>query len=173
MRLIYVIAILALSGCSQIKNYEVIKQETNTILSTHIGGQILKIKRSSDLPNAFGNADLYGGKIDQGYTELRYQGLTKDNLVIFRITETETSSTETTMSRYGTSHSTINTNGTINTYHPPKGSTYVLPPNTTEFTVDINNTKYINISGVKIEFVSANKTSIVYKLNKSEAKWQN
>ena len=53
-------------------------QSSATELNTHIGGQVFKIDRSTDLPNAFGKADIFGGKVNRGYTELRYQG-TRDN----------------------------------------------------------------------------------------------
>jgi hypothetical protein len=140
-------------------------------LSTHIGGQVLKVQRTSDLPNAFGKADIFGGKLDRGYSVLRYQGLSQNGNAVFRITEVETQSNETTMSRYGGSTSTVNAQrigntvvGTVITNDAPRGVTERLPPNTTEFAIDISKTKEFAIAGVKIQILRANETSLNYRL---------
>ena len=102
MRLAIAALVITLAGCgATIQTYERLSQDTGRELSTHVGGQVLRVQRTSDLPNAFGKADVFGGKVNRGYTELRYQGLAPDGRLIFRVTEVETESTETTMSRYG------------------------------------------------------------------------
>ena len=108
MRYALFIFILFLAGCSSIKTYENLSQDTGIELSTHVGGKVLKVQRTSDLPNAFGAADIYGGKVNQGYTELNYQGLASDGRLVFRVLEVDTQSTETTMSRYGATTSALN-----------------------------------------------------------------
>jgi hypothetical protein len=66
MRLVSLALVLALSGCgSTIQTYERLDQNTGRDLSTHVGGQVLKIQRTSDLPNAFGKADVFGGKVNR------------------------------------------------------------------------------------------------------------
>jgi hypothetical protein len=172
MRLITLILVVTLAGCgTTIQTYERVSQDLGRPLSAYIGGQVLKVQKTSDLPNAFGKADVFGGKINRGYTELRYQGLAPDGRLIFRVTEIETESTETTMSRYGRSTSTLNAQrvgnsvyGTVTTYDAPRGSTERLPPNTTQFALDLNSTKELNIGSIKVQILGATETSLSYQL---------
>ena len=165
-------AALLLSACgATIQTYDRLAQETERELMTHIGGQVLKIQRVADLPNAFGKADVFGGKVERGFTDLRYQGLSPDGRAIFRVTEIETHSNETTMSRYGGSTSTLNAQrvgnrvtGTVTTYDAPRGSTEMLPPNTTQFAVDPVKAREFTIAGVRVQVVAASDTSLTYRL---------
>ena len=174
MRLISLVLVVALAGCgATIQTYERVGQDTGRELSTHVGGQVMKIQRTSDLPNAFGKADVFGGKVSRGYTELRYQGLAPDGRLIFRVTEIETESTETTMSRYGGSTSTLNAQrvgnnvyGTVTSYDAPRGSTERLPPNTTQFAIDPSKTKEFTVAGIKVQIIDATETSLTYQLIK-------
>jgi hypothetical protein len=97
--------------------------------------------------------------------------LAPDGRLIFRVTEIETESTETTMSRYGRSTSTLNAQrvgnsvyGTVTTYDAPRGSTERLPPNTTQFALDLNSTKELNIGSIKVQILGATETSLSYQL---------
>lgn len=174
MRFVVLTLVLALAGCgATIQTYERLSQDTGRELSTHVGGQVLRVQRTQDLPNAFGKADVFGGKVNRGYTELRYQGLAADGRLVFRVTEVETESTETTMSRYGGSTSTLNAQrvgnsvyGTVTTYDAPRGSTERLPPNTTEFALDPKKTKEFTIGGIKVMVLIATETSLAYQLVK-------
>ena len=174
MRLVVLTLVIALAGCgATIQTHERLSQDTGRDLSTHVGGQVLRVQRTQDLPNAFGKADVFGGKVNRGYTELRYQGITPDGRLVFRITEVETESSETTMSRYGGSTSTVNAQrvgnnvyGTVTTYDAPRGSTDRLPPNTTEFALDSKKTKEFTIGGIKVLVINASETSLAYQLIK-------
>ena len=100
MRISILALVVALAGCgATLQTYDRLTQESDREIMTHVGGQVLKVKRTTDLPNAFGNADIFGGKVDRGFTELRFQGIAQDGRAVFRVTEIETQSTETTMSR--------------------------------------------------------------------------
>lgn len=177
-RLLYLVLVSLLLGCgATIQTYEQLRQPTAYDLSTYIGGTVFKVERSTDLPNAFGKADIFGGKITRGFTELRYQGLTSEKKLIFRVTEVETQSNETTMSRYGGGTSTINTTtspsgfgsqtyGTVTHQPAPHGKTEMLPPNTTEFVIDPGKTKELNIVGVRVEILGFDEQSLRYRLTK-------
>ena len=179
-RIILVVACASLlSGCvgNPIKSYDNLTQNTASELNTHIGGQVFKVDRSTDLPNAFGKADIFGGKVNKGYSELRYQGV-RDNKLVFRLTEIETVTNETTMSRYGGGDTTyvdsssrlrgnrVQTTGTITTVSGPQGSTEMLPPNTTEFFVDPSKKKEITIAGVRVLILDYDDHSLRYMLAK-------
>lgn len=174
MRFFVLTLVITLAGCgATIQTHERLSQETGRELSTHVGGQVLRVQRTQDLPNAFGKADVFGGKVNGAYTELRYQGVTLEGRAVFRVTEVETESTETTMSRYGGSTSTLNARrvgnsvyGTVTTYDAPRGSTERLPPNTTEFALDPNKTREFTIAGIKVRVISISETSLVYQLTK-------
>ncbi|MBS3974781.1 MAG: peptidase [Actinobacteria bacterium] len=162
----------AASACSTIQTYEILHQPTDRQLSTHVGGQVMRIARSSDLPNAFGKADVFGGKVDRGFTELRFQGLAPDGRLVFRVTEIETASTETTMSRYGVRQTTFNATqfgntvtGNVTTFDPPRGSTDRLPPNTTQFAV-AQGTREFTVAGIRVVLLQATETSLLYELRR-------
>ena len=174
MRLAPLVLVTAFAGCgATIQTYEQVGQDTGRELSAHVGGQILKIQRTSDLPNAFGKADVFGGKVDRGYAELRYQGLAPDGRIVFRVMEVETESTDTTISRYGGSTSTLNAQrignsvyGSVTSYDAPRGSTERLPPNTAQFAFDPNKTKECDVAGTKVQIITATEKSLTYQLAK-------
>lgn len=175
---LYLFLIFFLMGCgATIQTYEHLHQSVGSDLNIYIGGTVFKVERTSDLPNAFGKADIFGGKINRGFTELRYQGLTPEKKLIFRITEVETQSSETTISRYGGSTSTINTStsysalgsetyGTVTHQSSPRGKTEMLPPNTTEFLIDPTKVRNLNIAGVRVEVLGFDEQSLRYRLSK-------
>ena len=80
MRMVLVVAALALSGCAgtPVQHYEKLSHGFEQVHSTYIGGAVFRIHRSSDLPNAFNEADVFGGKVERGFTELRFAGLSPD-----------------------------------------------------------------------------------------------
>ncbi len=174
----WLIASVMLAGCATIQNYDRLVQSTDSALSTHIGGTVFRIERSSDLPNAFGKADVWGGKVDRGFVELRYQGVTSDGKLVFRFTDIETRSNETTMSRYGLRQSAVNatttvsptgtsasTFGTVTTV-APQGQTQFLGPNTTEFAFDVTKTKVLVMGEIKVRVVDFDAQSLKYVLSR-------
>ncbi len=166
------VSVAVFAGCGTIQTYEQMTQPTGEALETYVGGTIFKVNRSRDLPNAFGNADLFGGKVFAGYTQLRYQGVTDDGRIVLRVTEAETHSTETTMSRYGQSTGSYsgysdgwgNVYGTVTVHDPPRGTTDILPPNTTQFIFDAKTEKELAIAGVRVSFIEFTPTRLRYRL---------
>ena len=137
------VLVCALGGCASVQTYESLRQPAGVRLSADIGSPLLHMDRSSDLPNAFGKADVFGGKVDGGYVELVFAGVAQTGGILLRVTDLATRSSETTMSRYGTTQvqATTTTYGGVGTSdvtvrQPPQGSTMPLPPNTTEFLYD-------------------------------------
>lgn len=174
MRISILAFLVALAGCgATLQTYERLSQESDREITTHVGGQVFKVKRTTDLPNVFGKADIFGGQVDGGFTELRFQGIAQDGRAVFRVTEIETQSTETTMSRYGSSKSELKAQldgnrltGTITTYDAPRGSTEMLPPNTTQFAVDLNKSKQFTVAGIKVRVMAITETSLTYILQR-------
>lgn len=145
-----------------------------TTLHAGIGGKIFRIERTSDLPNAVGGADIFGGKVDRGFVELRFAGLADDGRVILRLTDLETRSNETTMSRYGVGHATATGTTTATPYRswttvsgvyvpPPRGQTVILPPNTVEFWYDTTAGPLV-IEGIEVTFLAVSSQGVTYRL---------
>lgn len=172
-RILTLLLAAALAGCATIKSQDTLAQSTGKDLETHVGGTIFKVKRSRDLPNAFGRADVFGGKVFAGYTELRYQGLADDGRIVLRVTEVETHSTETSMSRYGQSTGSYqsstdrrgNVSGSLTVNNPPQGSTQILPPNTTQFVFDPAKEKELVISDIRVSFIEFTTQRVRYRLS--------
>lgn len=192
MRKEWVLAAVLLSGCSSIKNYESLEQPLNTPLRTYVGGEVFKADKSSDLPNAFGHADVFGGKVDRGFTELRYLGVQQNGYLGFAVVEMETRSNESTMSRYGMSTSTINTQsntygnsygrmsggnyydtgsyqtnttGAVTTFNAPEGHTSYLPPNATTFVIPPSQ-QQLQLGSINVAIIGYDNTSLAYSLSK-------
>ncbi|EHY0954968.1 peptidase [Vibrio cholerae] len=165
-KIIILISVL-LSGCSQIQHYNHTDVTTNTNLTTSIGGKVFGTTRTKDLPNAFGKADIYGGKVNTGYSELRFQGLTEDNKIIFRFMDVNIHSNENVFTRYGKNTATISENNfgglTMVSNSKPEAQISQLPPNTTEFLFPVEQ-KQLSISGYNVEIISVTPYSLTYKV---------
>jgi hypothetical protein len=167
---------VALTGCATIQSYENIEQPTGATLQTYINGRIFKVQRTTDLPNAFGKPDIFGGKVKRGYMELRYLGLAEDGRLILRLTDVEIESTETTMSRYGVGRTAVTSTTTSMGYNtwttasgvyvpPPEGKTEILPPNTTEFLFNTQANPLV-IGNIEVSFLEMSPYNVKYQLRK-------
>ena len=98
--------------------------------------------------------------------------------MILRITELETHSTETTMSRYGQSSGSFsgysdpsgNVYGNVTVQHPPQGSTEILPPNTTQVAFDAAKEKDLLLAGVRVTFIEVTPQRLRYRLQREPPK---
>lgn len=169
------VAITALtSACATIKEHAELNKPLGKDLEIYVGGSVFRVNRKKDLPNAFGGPDIFGGKVFAGYTDVRYQGFDASGKVVLRITEVETQSTETSMSRYGRSSATYSgrttpsggVSGTIDINHPPQGSTTILPPNTAEVALDPAKSRDIDLAGITLTVITANPETLKYRLTK-------
>jgi len=175
---------IALSSCADIKHYENFSKETGSLQTASIGSELYRIHKQRDLPNVFGKADLWGGKIDEGFAELRFMGITEDGKVIFRLTDIDIQSNETVFTRYGVSRSTIHsntnanasvygntaygtssTNATITRHEKPEARITKLPPSTVEFVFDPT-VKILKLEGVSVEIIETTQYSLSYILHK-------
>lgn len=164
------VLVCALWGCASVRTYEALRQPIGVRLSAEIGAPLFHMDRNSDLPNAFGHADLFGGKVDGGYVELVFAGVAPTGGILLRVTDLATRSNETTMSRYGATqaHATTTTYGNVSTTdvtmrEPPSGSTVPLPPNTTEFLYDPQ-TGPLMIRGIEVTILGLSSYRCDYAL---------
>lgn len=179
------VILLILNGCAQIQHYTHFSKPVETLQIASIGTELYRITKTRDLPNAFGKADIWGGKVDEGYTELRYMGLTKEGKIVFRLTDADILSNESVFTRYGASRTVINSNtsanvtvngataygnansnSTVTHIEKTKATITQLPPNKVEFKFDPTQ-KSLTLENVIVEVVDVKEHSISYILRKS------
>jgi hypothetical protein len=157
-RLIFLCLALNLVACTTITMQSQLDQQTATRLQASIGSTIFRLNRISDLPNAFGKADLYGGKVDRGYAEVKFLGVNERNELILSVTDINRSSTETTMDRY-TPAARMQIQNTLTI---GGGAT---PDTTTKFLFDPKKESELSIAGVKVQFIEVKPYSVTYILS--------
>lgn len=144
-----------------------------------IGEQVFILRRKSPLPNAFGNPDIFGRKIDRGFLELRFLGLTRDGYVKFKIKDVQKNSNETTLSRspitvytgsgtetYTPGTNTAHTHITILAFGTKRNEPEDVQKSVTEFEVDPKTTKALEFEKVKVLILDVNATNLSYKLER-------
>ena len=99
-RVLLIIIIALIAACATPQKQEQVFQVRGATLVVGVGDVVLSIERTSDLPNAFGGADIFGRKKAQGATEVRFLGITEGQVVLAR-NDIDIDSDETTMTRGG------------------------------------------------------------------------
>lgn len=163
------ISALTLGGCSTPQTYSQLQQRSGVELRAELAGVMLYERRTADLPNAFGNADVFGRKVEKGYRSMVYQGLRPDGVVVLRVITVDVSSNETTMNRTPMAMTTGSTyrvgnqtyGSAVTTYSAP-GRTESLPPNVAEIAVNPPFPASLEWAGHSIEVRSATPTAITY-----------
>lgn len=149
--------VLGIAGCSTISTQSQLDQPTLTRLSASVGSTIFRLNRSSDLPNAFGKADVFGGKVDRGYAELKFLGLNERNELVLSVVDINRSSSETTMDRYGNAARVqVQTSLSV-------GGVSAEPA--TKFVFDSKKESELFIAGVRVQFVDVKPYSVTYVLS--------
>lgn len=151
--------VVLMGGCATIQNYNKLEQPAEQILTASVGSTIFRMNKSADLPNVFGKADLYGGKVDKGYAELKFKGIKEDGNLILQITDINRSSTETTMDRYKPTAVNVSSSNTININESSN-------PDQTIFEFDPKKEKSLVINGVNVTFLEVTSYSVKYKISR-------
>ncbi len=154
--------IIFMSGCvpmNPIANYNNLEQPENKVLTASVGSAIFRMNKTADLPNLYGKADIYGGKIDKGFTELKFKGVKNDGNLVLQVMDINKSSTETTMDRYLQSKVNVSANSSIRASEDSN-------PDLTTFEFKPQKEKSLTISGVTITFMEVSDYSIKYVLKK-------
>lgn len=158
------LAILFSISCASIENYHTMHQPENSLLTASIGSTVFRLNKSSNLPNVFGKADLWGEKVDRGYTELKLKGIKENGNLILQITDIDLTSTETTLDRVKKQPQVVV--DADNKAVIGNEST----PDTTVFEFDPRKENFLVIGGVRITFVETTSYSIKYRLKKEVTK---
>jgi len=158
IRIISLCIALNLVACSTITMQSQLDQPTSTRLSASVGSTIFRLNRISDLPNAFGKADVFGGKVDRGYAELKFLGVNERNELMLSVADINRNSSETTMDRYSqTPRMQVQNSLTVG------GGT--TPDTAIKFVFDPKKESELSIAGVKVQFIEVKPYSVTYTLS--------
>lgn len=148
------------AGCAEIRTNRQLEQPVGAALSSGIGGTLFRLNKVGDLPNAFGGRDIWGGKVDKGFAEMKLVGIEGQTLVV-DVIDVNRQSTETVMDRY----KPFQRNAVVNV---DVQNTIVMGADQSSrpYRINLDTTKQrdIVISGVRVTFVEVQSYSVRYTL---------
>lgn len=161
------VATFILASCAEIQRNQTLDRQSGEIYSVSINQPMYKLHKVRDLPNVFGKKDIWGGKINEGFTELRFMGTNKDGLIILHLTDLEIQSNESVFTRYQIPTSTINATSdtqAVITHNPkPQAIIRQLPSHTVEILFDPDD-KLLELGNISIEILEARKMNLTYRV---------
>ena len=141
-----------------------LRQTAGTEHNSAIGSVIFRLDRSSDLPNAFDGADIYGGKIDNGFSQVVFNSAEDQNLN-FAVEDVFINSTESTMDRYKDLIAVPGNNSTVVTViNNETSARNAQNLGKIEINLDTNRTIFIN--GYLIKISSFDVVNLSYTISK-------
>ena len=185
------VLLLLLSACAPIERVQSFSQPIGQTLMAGPGDVVARVDKQRDLENAFGQADVYGRKTNEGYSELRFAGIEGNGTIVLFRKDVAIISNETTMSRspftstFGSSNTTSTATVTGSTYGNQFRGSGVGSSNTTSSSVTIRPTsdyhvvvppdtiavrvpkgaKKFPFEGKLVEIIEANSASLTYRIS--------
>lgn len=152
--------IIFLIGCSTIQDYRLLSHPTGEVIRASVGSTLFRLDKQSDLPNVYGKADVYGGKVDRGYTEVKLLGIKEKRYVTLLVSDLSLQSTETVMDRYviPTNSLSNNVNTNVNIATSGSGTDGIAVE------IDTEEESIYTVSGVSVEITNIRGSSIDYVL---------
>lgn len=135
---------ILLGSCGSIQQYQTLQQPQGQVLQTYVGGTILRLEKQESLPNAFGGADIYGGRRPKGAIELKYLGLGVDGQIKLRVLSTDITTNEDWRRRLGRNSSAATSADAVDFAHDPS--------------------EPFEMEGYRVVFLRVEASSLVYKL---------
>ncbi len=159
---VLIIVSLSISGCGTIRSHRNLEQPMGSVLTTGIGGTVFRLNKTGDLPNAFGGRDIWGGKIDKGFAEIKLAGI-EGTVLILEIIEVNKHSSETVMDRYKPFQNrnaavNVDVDNTITIGNQEQPKPYIVR-------FDTAKQRDIVISGVRVTFSKVQLYSVQYSLD--------
>jgi hypothetical protein len=157
---IFVVVSLSAS-CGTIRNHRHLEQPTGAVLTTGIGSTVFRLNKIGDLPNAFGGRDIWGGKVDKGFAEMKLADI-DGTVLTLEILEINRQSSETVMDRYKpfanrNAAVSVGVNNTINIGNQEQPRSYVVK-------FDTARQREIVIGGIRVTFSEVQPYSVQYSL---------
>jgi hypothetical protein len=117
------------------------------------------LNKLGDLPNAFGGRDIWGGKVDRGFAEMKLVGI-EDQTLILDVVDLSRQSSETTMDRY----KPFQQRGVVNVVQQSINVGSSAAPTPTRIRLDVRKQSDIVVSGIKVRFIEVQPYSVRYTL---------
>jgi hypothetical protein len=187
-QIIPILMAATMAGCAAIEHATIAEQPIGQQVVVGVGDVVLRVNKQRNLENAFGKADIFGRKTNEGFSELRFAGVEKTGEVVLYRKDVQIITNETTMSRTplstttGSADSTVTGNyygagnaGTVNanartnfsstTLLPPSDFHVVVPAETIPIRLAVGETKVI-MEGYVVEIIKATPNSLECKITK-------
>ncbi len=160
VRMSLITTLLLIPACGTIRSHRQVDQPLGPQLTTGVGGTVFRLNKMSDLPNAFGGRDIYGGKVDRGFAEMKLVGI-EDQTLVLDVVDVSRQSSETTMDRY--KHLAPQGVGNVDVQQSIAiGPVQSHTP--TRVRLDTRKQRDIIISGIRVNFVEIQPYSVRYTI---------
>jgi hypothetical protein len=153
-----IVAMTLWVACGDIRNHRQLEQPVNATLTTGIGGTLFRLNKVGDLPNAFGGRDIWGGKVDKGFAEMKLAAIEGSTLLL-DVIDVNRQSTETVMDRYKPFQRNAVVNVEVNNKIVIDGE---HPHQPYRINLDTHKQSEIVISGMRVTFVEVLPYSVRY-----------
>jgi hypothetical protein len=160
MRSLLLAALIFTAACGAIRLHRQVDQPLGPQLTSGIGGTLFRLNKLGDLPNAYGGRDIWGGKVDRGFAEMKLVGI-EDQMLILDVVDVSRQSAETTMDRY----KPFQQRGVVNVDVQQSVTLDASQaPTPTRIRLDTRKQRDIVISGIRVNFVEVQPYSVRYTL---------
>ena len=151
-----IFAATLLVGCGTVREQRMLTQPVGTPLTASVGSTLFRLNKRGDLPNAFGGRDIYGGKVDKGFAEVKLKAIEAERVVELLAFDVYRDAAETTMDRYRPV-ARVDVSQTVNIGAGSSEPGLLV-------TVDTAREKDYVLSGIRITFLEVRPSSVVYTL---------
>ncbi len=160
--LILLTASLFSTGCATVRSHRTLLQPSDVTLTAGVGSTLFRLNKTGDLPNAFGGRDIWGGKVDKGYAEMKLLAI-DGSVLTLAIVDIDKQSTETVMDRYKPFQNrnaavAVNVENKVNIGAQPLEAA----PSVIKF--DTSKQKEIVVGGIRVAFLEVQPYSVQYML---------
>lgn len=142
------------SSCATVRDHRELSRPKNKPLIASAGSTLFRLSKKSDLPNAVGGRDIFGGKVDRGYAEVKLITIANNRILKFLVYDVNRESSESTMERYGRNN-LVEVNQTVNfgTSSGERGIPVIL---------DTSREREYAVAGIVIRIIEVRGSSITY-----------
>jgi hypothetical protein len=142
------------SSCATVRDHRELSRPENKPLIASAGSTLFRLSKKSDLPNAVGGRDIFGGKVDRGYAEVKLITIANNRILKFLVYDVNRESSENTMERYGRNN-LVEVNQTVNfgTSSGERGIPVIL---------DTSREREYAVAGIAISIIEVRGSSITY-----------
>ena len=154
-----------LLGCATIRTHREFEQPLGSPLVASVGSTIFRLNKLGDLPNAFGGRDIWGGKVDRGFAEIKLVSI-EDTTLVLDVIDVSHQSVETVMDRY----KPFQTGALVRVDVQQSINIGSNQPRPIRLRLDTTKQQELVISGVRVRFLEIQPYSVSYSLEDLQAR---